>query len=153
MDRIQHATVFATQAHAGQLRKYTKDPYIVHPIAVAEMVRKKGGTETMIMAALLHDVVEDTPVTSAEIHETFGPVVGGLVDELTDEYTKENYPEWNRAKRKDAESIRLSHVSEPAKIIKWCDIADNTTTIVEHDPGFSKVFLKEKAVLLERLGF
>lgn len=147
------ARAFAAAAHLGQKRKYTGDPYIVHPIAVADMVARKGGTTEMVAAALLHDVVEDTPVTSEEIHEKFGPVIGGLVDELTDEYTKENYPEWNRAKRKHAESIRLSQVSESAKIIKWCDMADNTTTIVEHDPGFAKVFLREKAELLERLGF
>lgn len=150
---IFKALQFATAAHEGQTRKYTGDPYIVHPIAVAEMVRRKGGSDIQYIAALLHDTVEDCDVTIPDIEREFGPEVADLVYDLTDMYTKENFPDWNRARRKDNESCRLANISDEAKLIKWCDLADNTSTIVEHDPGFAKVFLKEKAVLLERMGF
>jgi (p)ppGpp synthase/HD superfamily hydrolase len=83
---ITRARKFATEAHASidQRRKYTGEPYIVHPLAVAELVNSVPHTDEMVAAALLHDVVEDTPVTSEEIHAEFGPVVGALVDWLTD---------------------------------------------------------------------
>ena len=70
----QTALVFATAAHAavGQMRKYTNDPYIVHPIRVATTVAKFGGTDEMIAAAYLHDVVEDTGVSIVDILDMFG---------------------------------------------------------------------------------
>src|SRR5688572_2066454 len=85
-DLESRARGFAERAHAaiGQRRKYTGEPYIVHPIAVAELVRSVPHTPEMIAAALLHDVVEDTPVTLAQIEAEFGPVVADLVDWLTD---------------------------------------------------------------------
>lgn len=150
---IARARMYAADAHLGQTRKYTGDPYIVHPIAVAEMVRRHGGTDTMIAAALLHDVIEDTDRTYGNILYNFGVDVAELVLELTDRYTKEAYPDKNRKWRKSKEADRLATVSAEARIIKWCDLADNTSTIVEHDPGFAKVFLREKAELLEKMGF
>lgn len=147
MDRIQHATVFATQAHAGQKRKYTGDDYIVHPIAVAELVAENGGTEDQIVAALLHDTIEDTDVTYTDVVNTFGADVAALVWELTDRFTTEEYPNHNRAQRKAWETERLAKVSPGAKLIKLCDMIDNTSTIVEHDPGFAKVYLGEKLAL------
>jgi len=147
MDRIQHATVFATQAHAGQKRKYTGDDYIVHPIAVAELVAENGGTENQIMAAVLHDTIEDTYVTYEDVLANFGKEVADLVYELTDQFTTEAYPDNNRAQRKVWEADRLARVSIEAKLIKLCDMIDNTSTIVEHDPGFAKVYLGEKLAL------
>ena len=58
---------FAAKAHAGQRRKYTGDDYIVHPIAVAELVKEHGGSHPQQSAALLHDVVEDTNHTLADM--------------------------------------------------------------------------------------
>ena len=147
MDRIQHATVFATQAHSGQKRKYTGDDYIVHPIAVAELVRENGGTENQIIAALLHDTIEDCDTTYGDLVRAFGKEVANLVLELTDEFTHEMYPDDNRAQRKAWETARLANVSHEAKLIKLCDMIDNTSTIVEHDPGFARVYLGEKLAL------
>ena len=147
MDRIQHATVFATQAHSGQKRKYTGDDYIVHPIAVAQLVAENGGTEDQQVAALLHDTIEDCDTTYGDIVRSFGKTVANLVLELTDEFTTEMYPEHNRAQRKAWEADRLANVSLEAKLIKLCDMIDNTSTIVEHDPGFAKVYLGEKLAL------
>ena len=153
MDRIGHAHVFASQKHSGQKRKYTGDPYIVHPTAVAQAVFRKGGSEDMIIAALLHDTIEDTDATREEVQEHFGVDVAYLVWELTDRYTSEKYPNLNRATRKTMEADRLAGVSIEAKLIKFCDMADNTSTIVEHDPAFAKLYLAEKAYLAEVMGF
>ncbi len=145
MDLINRALVFATTAHAevGQQRKYTGEPYIVHPIEVMMMVRKHGGTDEMQAAALLHDVVEDTDRTLQEVEEAFGPVVAGLVDELTE-------PAWegNRAARKALECARLGGISAEAQTIKCADLISNTRSIVSRDPGFAKVYLVEKAAIL-----
>lgn len=143
---------FATAAHMGQTRKYTGDPYVVHPIAVAEMVYAKGGDHEQVVAALLHDVVEDTGMTITDIESVFGMETATLVEELTDVYTRENYPDKNRKIRKALEADRLANVTIRAKLIKWCDLADNTRSIVEHDPNFSVVYLREKAALIEKMG-
>lgn len=152
MDRIQHATVFATQAHAGQKRRYTGDDYIVHPIAVAELVRERGGSEDQIIAALLHDTIEDTDVFYGQLWAEFGKTVADLVQELTDVFTHEAYPRANRALRKAKEADRLANISDEAKLIKFCDMIDNTSSIVEHDPAFSRVYLKEKLELYTKMG-
>jgi (p)ppGpp synthase/HD superfamily hydrolase len=148
MDIIQKAKLFATVAHAavGQKRKYSGDDYIVHPIRVARLVKEHGGTDEMIAAALLHDVIEDTHVSPAMIAEEFGWVVFKLVLELTDTSKPED---GNRAVRKGIDAKRLGLASEQAQIIKLADLIDNSADIVANDPKFAKVFLQEKANLLD----
>ena len=150
---IARARYFAAKAHAGQKRKYTGEPYIVHPIAVSDRVRMAGGNANMVAAALLHDVLEDTDATAQQVLEITNQEVLSLVVELTDQYTKEFYPELNRKVRKALEADRLAAASVQAKMIKLADMADNTATITQHDPAFAKVYLREKAELLEKMGF
>lgn len=80
MSRISKAHMFAAGAHGGvgQKRKYTGEDYINHPIAVREIVAWHGGTVEMQIAALLHDVVEDTHVTIEMVREHFGERVSPL---------------------------------------------------------------------------
>lgn len=79
---IEKAYDFARKAHEGQLRK-SGDPYFVHPCNVAEILVDLGFDAPTIMAALLHDVVEDTPATSDDIEKNFGEEVRNLVDGVT----------------------------------------------------------------------
>ncbi len=148
MDLVERARVFATAAHGaiGQVRKYTGEPYIVHPKAVAELVASVGGTPEMVAAAWLHDVVEDTPTPMAAIGESFGPSVALLVNWLTDEELP-----GNRATRKAAALRRWANVHPDAKTIKLADLIDNTASILEHDPKFAPVYIAEKRALLEVL--
>ena len=81
-DRINDALDFATKAHIEQFRK-SGEPYIIHPILVASIVANITEDESMVMAALLHDVVEDTPVTIEEVKERYGDDVAHLVGGLT----------------------------------------------------------------------
>ncbi len=151
---------FATMAHSGQKRKYSDDDYIIHPIAVAELVAKKGGDTNQVLAALLHDVVEDTPFTGTDIYNMLldkgfniedADDVSKLVNELTDVYTKENYPALNRAKRKSREAERLGSCSARGQFIKACDMIDNSISIVDEDPAFAKVYLREKELIARKL--
>jgi GTP pyrophosphokinase len=80
--RIQDAYTFAEQAHHGQVRK-SGEPYILHPVAVAEIIVRMHMDVQSITAALLHDVVEDTTISLDMIKEKFGDTVAALVDGLT----------------------------------------------------------------------
>lgn len=144
------AWAFAEQAHrsVGQIRKYTGEPYIVHPQSVAEIVQSIPHDENMVCAALLHDVVEDTPVTLLQIERRFGEDVALLVADLTDISTKEM---GNRKIRKEVDRQHIAKASPRAKTIKLADLIHNTESIVANDPGFAKVYLAEKRLLMEVL--
>lgn len=103
-DLIARALKFAIAAHADQKRA-TGDPYVIHPIAVAEIVANWGLDSEVVAAALLHDVVEDTPVTLAELHEAFGPKVAELVNGLTK-------LKLSSSPRPAADSLRVEHNNE-----------------------------------------
>lgn len=150
---VAEAKAFAMAKHHGQVRKYTGEAYFTHCFAVGQMVQDRGGAPEVVAAAILHDTLEDTKTTEHELLDQFGPVVVSLVKELTDEFTKERYPHLNRAQRKLAEAARLGTISASAKLIKLCDMIDNTKSIVEHDPDFAVLYLREKAAVLEAIGY
>jgi (p)ppGpp synthase/HD superfamily hydrolase len=149
-DLEARALEFARAAHAsiGHMRKYTGEPYIVHPIAVAEIVRSVPHTPEMIAAAYLHDVVEDTPVTLDEIRAEFGDEVAELVDWLTD-VSKPG--DGNRRTRKAIDLEHTAKAPPAAKTIKLADLIDNSLAIAKHDRGFWPVYRREKRALLEVL--
>ena len=81
-ERLFAAFTYADKAHGGQLRK-DGSAYITHPLAVAEIVADLGLDTDSIIAALLHDCIEDTGATHEEIAKLFGPTVADLVDGVT----------------------------------------------------------------------
>ena len=145
---VQKALKFATHAHGDQKRKYTGEPYIVHPVEVMEIVQTVEHDEAMLAAALLHDVVEDTPVTIEEIQELFGADVASLVDDLTDVSKPED---GNRKFRKALDREHSAQSSARAQTVKLADLISNGVDILKNDPKFAKVFLAEKELLLEVL--
>jgi (p)ppGpp synthase/HD superfamily hydrolase len=147
---IEKAKVFATQAHASidQKRKYTGEPYIVHPESVAGIVAEVTDDAAMIAAAWLHDVVEDTPVTIETIQAEFGEDVAGLVADLTDVSQPED---GNRKVRKAIDREHTANASARAKTVKLADLIDNTSSITAHDEHFAKVYMSEKRLLLNVL--
>jgi (p)ppGpp synthase/HD superfamily hydrolase len=92
---------------------------------------------TILSAAILHDVLEDTEVSEGELYQFLSTIMDEaeairttqLTVELTDIYTKTKYPRWNRKKRKRKEAQRLSKVSAEAQTIKYADIIDNCKEI------------------------
>jgi len=147
---VRAALEFAAQAHGriDQRRKYTFEPYIVHPVEVARLTLRYDPRIESLMAALCHDVLEDTPVTYDELVREFGDEVAHLVGELTDVATK---ADGNRAARNAIECARLARASSQAKTIKLMDIASNVRSVVTHDPKFARVYLPEKAEQLKAL--
>ena len=147
MDITEKARIFATSAHAatGQIRKYTFEPYIVHPAEVAGLVEQYTNDACLISAAWLHDVLEDTKVTEELLRQEFGDYITNIVVWLTDVSIPSD---GNRAVRKaiDLEHTRLS--TPYAKTVKLADIISNVKSIKVHDPEFSKVYLMEKRAQL-----
>ena len=150
---------FAVQAHAGQERRFSKEPFVCHPIRVAATIHDWGYPPYMVAASLLHDVVEDTEVTVVDIEKRSGYLVARLVGELT------NYGDsWEERKRNAIRHMR-EEMSEDALIIKCADRIDNLrSTIVEVDitgewpfrkasKDMHRWYAEEAAkVALERLG-
>ncbi len=143
---IKQAIAFATKAHAGQVRKYSGEPYITHPIAVANLLSGDKFTDELRVAAILHDVVEDTDVTNSDIEKAFGPRVAVMVWELTDVSRPQH---GNRVARKRVDREHLSRASYEAQTIKCADLLDNARSIRKHDAPFWVIFRQECLALLD----
>ena len=144
----QRAIRFATVAHEGQLRKYTGEPYITHPIAVSEIVKTVTDDEEMIAAAILHDVIEDCFVSREQLRVDFGVVISTLVHQLSDISLSFH---GNRALRKSMDRYWLSCACDKAKTIKLADLIHNSSSILVADKDFAKVYMSEKRELLQVL--
>lgn len=104
---INKAKIFATNAHAGQMRKGTDRPYIVHPIEVAEIVATLTNDEEIIAAAYLHDTVEDCEgVTSKSLSDEFGSRVSAIVAQESEDKSKS----WLERKGSTIESLRTAPI-------------------------------------------
>lgn len=145
---IFFAKYFAKWAHRNQVRKYTGDPYFVHCERVAGYVRMVPHTRAMIMAAYLHDVVEDTGFSLEFIRFFFGRSVAYLVDGLTDVSKK---TDGNRAERKALDRDHTASFDHRVHTIKLADLIDNGDSIMKHDPNFAKIYMAEKEELLKVL--
>lgn len=127
MTRIRSAYELAKEAHKNQKRK-TGEPYIIHPIAVASIVAEEFELgANPIMAAFLHDVVEDTPYTLDDIKERFGEDVAFLVGVVT----KQKKAEYNQSKQIDNYRQILASVQFDVRaiLIKLADRLHNMRTL------------------------
>lgn len=155
---LEKITIYADNAHGKQMRKYTPERYIVHPIRVMKTCSIYNDSLPVLAAALLHDVLEDTRVTADEMREFLNSVMDKpdaektlkLVVEMTDVYVKEAYPQWNRRKRKEKELERIEQTSAEAQTIKYADIIDNSNEITQHDPDFAPRYLRECFNILKK---
>jgi (p)ppGpp synthase/HD superfamily hydrolase len=155
MNIVEKAKEWAHAAHdsIGQKRKYGGENYWVHTDRVADDLKEAGESEEVQAAGHLHDVLEDVADKNSGYNEDamrkeFGDVITNLVLEVTNVYTKENYPNLNRSKRKHLEHDRLKNISKEGKSVKLADIKDNVEGVIDDDVGFGKVFVFEKSQLL-----
>lgn len=136
---------FAREKHKNQLRKYTGKPYLTHLDSVTYRVQQYSEDRKDWIIAILHDCMEDQGVTHKELKEMFRQEIADGVQWLSD------MEEGNRATRKALSRERLSKAPANIQTIKVCDLIDNTSSIVEHDPKFAVTYLQEKRLLLEVL--
>lgn len=151
MDIVTKAEVFARAAHGAidQRRKYDGSAYVNHCAEVASILVRYAQwpvSQEQIAAAWLHDTVEDTRITLDDIRDVFGAEVELLVEALTDVSRPEDGP---RRIRKEKDRQHTAESSPDAKSVKLADLISNSISIAEHDPDFARVYLKEKALLLE----
>jgi (p)ppGpp synthase/HD superfamily hydrolase len=125
--KLYDAIELAARAHHNQVRKGTEIPYIVHPLAVAGLLIRAGCPEHMVIAALLHDVVEDTAVTLAEIRSQFGRDVAELVVALSEPDKK---AAWEDRKAHTIEYLE-KQANEDVLLIALADKLDNIRAIRE----------------------
>lgn len=125
MGLVEEAIVFAARAHAGQRRKKTELPFIWHPLAVGRLLQDDGFAEAIVAAGVLHDTVEDTRVTLAEIRTRFGDEVAAIVDGCTEPEHKTR--EWEERKRHTIESMRTAAFA--VRVVAAADKIDNLRAI------------------------
>lgn len=132
LNNLLHAASFAAQKHTGQKRKGERgEPYINHPLDVANLVANIGGVQDIevLIAAILHDTIEDCGVSSEEISVLFGGTVASYVVELTDD---KSLP---KAERKRLQIEHAPHLSLGAKIVKLADKISNITDVTNNPPA------------------
>lgn len=160
MKIIEEAYLFANAAHAGQKRK-SGEPYIVHPISVACILVELGMDTECIVAALLHDVVEDTPITLGEVIAKFGKRISVLIDGVTKlEKITHSSREGLSREETQAENLRkmLFAMNEDIRviIIKLADRLNNLRTLGALAPQKQRDIARETmevfAPLAHRMG-
>jgi guanosine-3',5'-bis(diphosphate) 3'-pyrophosphohydrolase len=128
--KLLKAVHFAAEKHRYQKRKDLEaTPYINHPIAVAETLRIHGVTdEDVLVAALLHDTIEDTDTTSEEVSEAFGEGVLGIMLEMTDDKSSP------KLRRKELQIEHASELSKGARLVKLADKICNVRDMIHSPP-------------------
>ena len=155
LELIKRAYAFAEQAHQGQLRK-SGDPYLIHPLTVAQIIAELRLDVACICAGLLHDCVEDTSATVDDISKLFGADVALLVEGVT----KLGKVRWQTREEHQAENFRkmLMAMARDIRVIliKLCDRLDNMRTLGAMAPEKQERIARETmeiyAPLAHRLG-
>ncbi len=148
---IKEALNFAKEKHKGQ-RRISGEPYIEHPKRVAKIVKKSKKShqiEKLIIAALLHDTIEDTDATPEEISKKFGPLVASLVSKLTT-----NKKEKDKIGKKEYLSQKLTNkkkITNWSLVIKLADRLDNISHLKNTTKKFKEKYLEETNFLIDKL--
>ncbi|AVP95889.1 phosphohydrolase [Ahniella affigens] len=130
--RFVAAVAFAAEKHRHQRRKDAEaSPYINHPVALAQTLADLGGVTDLdvLCAAVLHDTLEDTETTVAELTQHFGPDIAAIVQEVTDDKTL------SKAERKQLQIEHAGHASRQAKLVKLADKICNVQDILDAPPA------------------
>lgn len=134
--KLLQAASFAAKKHRYQKRKGNDaEPYVNHPLEVANLLANVGKVEDydILIAAILHDTIEDTETTKEELTEMFGARVSAMVLEVTDDKSLE------KAERKQKQIEHAPHLSDGAKQIKLGDKTSNITDVTNNPPaGWSR---------------
>ena len=139
----QAALGFATARHRDQYRDSDREPFITHPLEVARLLHRDGHADHVIAVGLLHDVLEKTTTTRAELALRFGPRIARLVTAVSDDPSIENYAERKeelreRVARADPDALavfaadKIAKVRELASPSAWTPTGGNTSAKLTH---------------------
>jgi (p)ppGpp synthase/HD superfamily hydrolase len=126
MDIVEKALVIASKSHEGQYRKKTDIPYITHPVAVGMMLLKHGYSEEIVAAGILHDTVEDTPLTIEEIKREFGAYIAEIVEGCSE---PDKSLSWKDRKEHTTEFLKTA--SEDVRAVVSADKLHNIRSIIK----------------------
>ncbi|MDQ7823504.1 MAG: HD domain-containing protein [Candidatus Eremiobacteraeota bacterium] len=121
---VFRALAFAERAHRGQFRKGTELPYLIHPLNAAAILIEAGCEDEVIAAALLHDTLEDTRTTAADLAAEFGPEVTAFVEAVSQSDKSRSWEE-----RKESTVASLRSMNERCLLVEIADKLDNIRTI------------------------
>jgi guanosine-3',5'-bis(diphosphate) 3'-pyrophosphohydrolase len=133
-NRLLGAVRFAAERHRDDRRKgETAAPYINHPIVVAEQLAAHGLGEDveLLMAAVLHDVIEDTDATFEDVRDAFGARVADIVQEVSEDKSIE------KEARRQLVLDTIGHKSRAARLVKLSDLIANVHDVIHHPPQWS----------------
>ncbi|MBR4767491.1 MAG: bifunctional (p)ppGpp synthetase/guanosine-3',5'-bis(diphosphate) 3'-pyrophosphohydrolase [Lachnospiraceae bacterium] len=136
-ERFRSALVFAMNAHAGMIRKHRDIPYILHPMEVASIAATMTEDRDVLIAALLHDTIEDAGIRPEEIADLYGERVAHFVLLETEEKYDDLPPSVTWKKRKTESISLLESTSEPEVKMLW--IADKLSNVRSFYHDFLKV--------------
>lgn len=126
-EKFDRALLHAASLHRDQKRKGTGTPYVTHLLAVAAIVGENGGTEDEVVAALLHDAIEDTEATKTSLAAHFGEEVAEVVAACSDADTIPK-PPWRERKERYIEHVR--HASPSVRLVSEADKLHNARAIL-----------------------
>ncbi|MBR3640555.1 MAG: bifunctional (p)ppGpp synthetase/guanosine-3',5'-bis(diphosphate) 3'-pyrophosphohydrolase [Oscillibacter sp.] len=166
MGLVERALCFAAEAHNDVIRKNGVTPYILHPMEVAVIVGSIDPDPELIAAGLLHDTVEDTPVTAERIEAEFGPRVAALVAAETEDKMRDRPADETWRKRKEDSLLVLREGGRDVKILWLADKLSNMRAFLrdyrkkgdalwqafnEKDPNEQAWYYRTVAALLSEL--
>ncbi|MBO0959679.1 bifunctional (p)ppGpp synthetase/guanosine-3',5'-bis(diphosphate) 3'-pyrophosphohydrolase [Neobacillus sp. MM2021_6] len=126
MNVIEKALQIASKAHANQFRKHTDIPYITHPVAVGMMLMKAGYGDDLVAAGILHDTVEDTSLTLADIERDFGRIIARIVEGCSE---PDKSLSWEERKKHTIEFLKTA--PEEVRAVACADKLHNIQSIIE----------------------
>ena len=132
-DKIEYAIYYATKAHKGQERKIEHVDMIFHPFTVGMILQRAGCDEDIVVAGILHDVVEDTPATFDDIERDFGKKVR---DYVYDSSEPDKSLEWEQRKEHTIEQIKNAPLG--SKLIVACDKISNLEDALDNIKKFGE---------------
>lgn len=148
MSIVERAAAIAVLAHEGQMRKDAQIPYITHAIAVAVLLARHGFSDTVVAAALAHDVLEDTSYSAAKLREELGEEILHMVTAVT----HDNTLPWMEKKKKYIECVRsgTAEVKALATADKICNLE---SLIAAHARLGEKIWMRFNRDRAEKIWF
>ncbi len=149
---VKKAKKFAKEKHKGQIRKFSGAPYFAHVKEVSKNLKKykkSHKSDELVAAAFLHDTLENTNTTYAELEKKFGKLVASLVKELSNEKEK-----INKIGKKEYLAKKMSNpkkTSSWALCIKLSDRMDNLSDLNKTNPDFKKKYVNETEYIVKKL--
>lgn len=139
----ESALLFATEKHKNQVRKFNGEPYVTHPIRVANTVKEFTSDERIIVTALLHDTIEDTDATREEIETNFGVEVANMVCALSNDKV-----ELKRLGKTAYLTEKMNSLSDSELLVKLADRLDNIRDLSHDNETWSMQYMLQTDAII-----